>query len=179
MAKYIIVDVETDGPIPGDNSMLSLGACTLDEPEQTWYTEIKPIRLASYNPQTVEFLKNNGLDREEVKKNGMFPNLAMESFDRWLTEVAQGDRLRFVSDNAAFDPMFVFWYLHHFVGTCQFGFGALSLTSLYAGITGEMKRANEYKKKYRTVGHSHNALDDSRGNAGALRTMISKGLIKL
>lgn len=175
MTKYIIVDIEADGPIPGDNSMLSLGACTLDEPEETWYNELKPIQYARFVPETVEFLKNSGLDREEVKKHGMFPNLAMESFDKWLTEVARGDRLRFVADNAAFDSMFVFWYLHHFVGANQFGFSALSLTSLYAGFAKDIRKSSEYKK-LRTVKHSHNALDDARGNAGAMRVLQQKGI---
>ena len=176
--KHIIVDIETDGPCPGKGSILSLGACTLDESE-TWYKEFKPMAYVSCDWKTVAWLKEQGLDREELTKTGIPPREAMENFDNWLTFVAKGDRLRFVADNAGFDWMFVCYYLHHFVGSCQFGFSPLSLTSLYTGITGDMRRANEYKKKYRTVEHSHNALDDARGNAGALRTLASKGLITL
>lgn len=176
--KYIVVDIEADGPIPGDNSMLSLGACTLDEPEQTFYVELRPIQFARSNAETEKWLKEHGLDRNKLKVTGRFPVPAMEFFDTWLTNVANGDRLRFVSDNAAFDSMFVFWYLHHFLERNQFGFSAISLTSLYAGIAGDIKQSSDYKK-WRSIEHSHNALDDARGNAIALRTMIAKGLIKL
>ncbi len=40
---YICVDVETSGPIPGDFSMLSIGACTIYEPQRTFYIELKPV----------------------------------------------------------------------------------------------------------------------------------------
>lgn len=173
--KYIIVDIETDGPIPADYSMLSLGACTLDEPEETWYNEIKPLQYARFVPETVEFLKAHGLDREVVKKNGMYPFPAMESFDAWLTKIAQGDRLRFVADNAAFDSMFVFWYLHRHVDRNQFGHSALSLTSLYAGFAKDMRRSSDYKK-WRGTKHSHNALEDAQGNAQAMRELSRRGM---
>ena len=39
-----VVDVETDGPIPGDYSMISFGVVLLDEKlETTFYGQLKPI----------------------------------------------------------------------------------------------------------------------------------------
>ena len=40
---YISVDVEAAGPIPGEYSMLSLGACVTDSPQESFYIELKPI----------------------------------------------------------------------------------------------------------------------------------------
>jgi hypothetical protein len=40
---FISVDVETAGPIPGDYSLLSIGACVVDEPSQTFSCELQPI----------------------------------------------------------------------------------------------------------------------------------------
>jgi hypothetical protein len=41
---YIMVDVETDGPIPGDYSMISFGAVLVDEQlDKTCYGQLKPI----------------------------------------------------------------------------------------------------------------------------------------
>lgn len=177
--KYIIVDIESDGPVPGDYSMLSLGACTLDEPEETWYGTMKPLEGAKFLSKAVDFLRENGLDRDELVAVALPAFMVIHEFKGWLTKVAKGDRLRFVADNAGFDWMFVAWYLQHFVDDNPFGFSPLSITSLYAGISGDVKRSSEYKKKYRTVKHTHNALDDARGNAGALRTLANKGLIRL
>jgi hypothetical protein len=40
---FISVDIEADGPIPGDYSMSSLGAVVVDSSEQTFYAEFRPI----------------------------------------------------------------------------------------------------------------------------------------
>lgn len=171
--KYIVVDIEADGPNPSDYSMLSLGACTLDG--ETFYKELKPLRGKFGKPETVAFLKSVGLDRDVLKEKGEDPFEVMLEFNRWLTNVAKGDRLRFVADNAAFDSMFVFWYFHHFLNSNPFGFSALSLTSLYAGFAKDVRKSSDYKK-WRGEAHTHNALDDARGNAKAMKVLIEKGM---
>ena len=40
---YFSVDIESAGPIPGVYSMLSLGACVVNDTSQTFYVELKPI----------------------------------------------------------------------------------------------------------------------------------------
>lgn len=41
---YIMVDIESDGPIPGDYSMISFGAVLVDEQlDKTFYGQIRPI----------------------------------------------------------------------------------------------------------------------------------------
>ncbi|MGZ8559156.1 MAG: hypothetical protein ACXWWC_12515 [Chitinophagaceae bacterium] len=41
---YIMVDIESDGPIPGDYSMISFGAVLVDELlDKTFYGKLKPI----------------------------------------------------------------------------------------------------------------------------------------
>src|SRR5262249_14494450 len=39
---YVSVDVEADGRIPGEASMLSIGAVAVDQADQTFYAELKP-----------------------------------------------------------------------------------------------------------------------------------------
>ena len=41
--KYFSVDVEASGNTPGKYSMLSLGACLVDDLNNTFYRELKPI----------------------------------------------------------------------------------------------------------------------------------------
>ena len=39
-----MVDIESDGPIPGDYSMISIGAVVVDEQlDKTFYGQLKPI----------------------------------------------------------------------------------------------------------------------------------------
>ncbi|EDL3607905.1 3'-5' exonuclease, partial [Salmonella enterica subsp. enterica serovar Newport] len=39
---YVSVDIETSGPIPGEYSMLSIGACLVSNPENTLYLTLQP-----------------------------------------------------------------------------------------------------------------------------------------
>ena len=41
---YLMVDIESDGPIPGDFSMISFGAVLVDDRlDKTFYGKLKPI----------------------------------------------------------------------------------------------------------------------------------------
>jgi hypothetical protein len=40
---FISVDIETAGPIPGEYSMLSLGACVVGRRDEGFYAELKPL----------------------------------------------------------------------------------------------------------------------------------------
>ena len=40
---FISVDVETAGPIPGEFSLLSIGACDVDDESRSFSIELKPI----------------------------------------------------------------------------------------------------------------------------------------
>ena len=40
---YVSVDVEASGPIPGEYSLLSIGACSIFEPRSSFYVELKPL----------------------------------------------------------------------------------------------------------------------------------------
>ncbi|MHB1482666.1 MAG: 3'-5' exonuclease, partial [Bellilinea sp.] len=42
MKSYICVDVETAGPVPSRYALLSIGACTLGQPRESFYVELQP-----------------------------------------------------------------------------------------------------------------------------------------
>ncbi len=99
---YIMVDVETDGPIPGDYSMISFGAILVDEQlNKTFYGKLKPIS-STFIP---EALAVSGFTREETQSFND-PKTVMENFAAWLKEVSPS-RPSFISDNNGFDWMFI------------------------------------------------------------------------
>src|SRR5688572_31712892 len=60
---YIMVDIESDGPIPGDYSMISFGAVLVNEQlDKTFYGKLKPIS-EKYIP---EALAVSGFPGEET-----------------------------------------------------------------------------------------------------------------
>jgi DNA polymerase III alpha subunit (gram-positive type) len=127
---FISVDIETAGPYPGDYSMLSIGACTLDEPRQTFYIELKPVHSAL----TPEAFEIHGLSLHAMQERGVDPQEAMQRFASWLAEVTPaGHKPVMVAFNAPFDWMFVCDYFHRFLGWNPFGHTALDIKAYFMG----------------------------------------------
>jgi DNA polymerase III alpha subunit (gram-positive type) len=169
--SYIMVDVESDGPIPGDYSMICFGA-VLVQPglETTFYGQLKPVS-ERWIP---EALAVSGFTREEVLA---FPEPAgvTRDFAAWLKEHSEGQPM-FVSDNNGFDWQFINWYFHHFTGANPFGFSSTNLGSLYKGL---VKDTFQNFKHLRRTKHTHHPVDDAKGNAEALLTMKHEMGLKL
>lgn len=168
---YIMVDVETDGPIPGDYSMISFGAVLVDEHlDKTFYGQLKPIS-EQYIP---EALAVSGFSREETQAFDE-PQTVMANFAAWVKKVAT-DRPVFISDNNGFDWMFICWYFHHFTKANPFGFSSQNLGSLYKGL---VKDTFQNFKHLRKTKHTHHPVDDAKGNAEALLTLKKEYGLKI
>lgn len=161
-----MVDVESDGHIPGEYSMVCFGAVLVDEQlDKTFYGKLKPIS-EKYIPEALEvagFTREQTLDFEE-------PSKVMTAFAEWIEENKkdENDRPIFISDNNGFDWMFICWYFHHFIGKNPFGFSSQNLGSLYKGLVKDTKKNF---KKLRITKHDHNPVNDAKGNAEALLKM--------
>ncbi len=172
---YVSFDVEADGPIPGDYSMSSIGGVVVDRAgmfDRTFYRELKPIS-EKFDPEAAAV---SGLDRRKLIAEGADPADAMRDLAAWADSLKDDKDVRavFVSDNAGFDWGFANWYLHHFAGRNPFGFSCMSLTSLFKGFARDVRASFKHLRKTK---HSHNALDDARGNAEAIHAIIGQGLV--
>lgn len=167
----IMVDVESDGPIPGDYSMICFGAVVVDpELDKTFYGKVKPIS-EKWIP---EALKISGFTREETMHFNE-PKVVMEEFSEWLEQNSKG-RAYFISDNNGYDWQFINWYFHHFTGNNPFGFSSTNLGSLYKGVVKNMHKNFKHLRKTR---HTHNPVDDAMGNAEAFLTIKEKYDVKI
>lgn len=161
---YIVVDVEADGPVPGLYSMVSFGAIVVDESlDKTFYGECKPIS-GDWIP---EALAVSGFSREETMKFNE-PWDVMEDFAKWLNSLGE-KRLIFWSDNNGFDWQFINYYFHRFYGSNPFGFSSQNINSFYKG-----QQSNVFAsfKKLRKTKHDHHPVNDAKGNAEALLTIM-------
>ena len=162
---YISVDVEASGPIPGEYSMLSIGACEVESIENTFYIEIQPI-TEKFIP---EAMKVNGLSLENLERNGASPYEAMTKFADWVKRISNAKRPVFVAFNLAFDWSFVNYYFVMYGGNGYnnpFGLSGIDAESVWFGKTGcTWSEASKTHIK-RTLGlrldHTHNALDDAK-----------------
>ncbi|MDM8541646.1 exonuclease domain-containing protein [Desulfococcaceae bacterium HSG9] len=167
----VMVDIESDGPIPGDYSMISFGSVIVDEKlDKTFYGKLKPIS-DKWEP---EALKVSGFSREEVLKFAE-PRKVMAAFQNWLNDNCKS-RPMFFSDNNGFDWQFINWYFIHFLDKNPFGFSSTNLGSLYKGMVKDMFQNFKHLRK---TTHTHNPVDDAMGNAEALIHMKKEMGLKI
>ena len=158
-----MVDIEADGPIPGDHSMVCFGA-VLVEPalSHTFYGQLRPI-----SEQWVpEALAVSGFSREDTLGFDD-PHEVMARFAAWLGALDKKP-LVFIADNNGFDWSFVNWYFWHFLGSNPFGHSSQNLGSLYKGLVRDTTKSF---KHLRVTKHTHHPVDDAIGNAEALLRM--------
>lgn len=170
---YISVDVETAGPYPGQYSLLSIGACTLDIPRRTFYVELRPINK-NFTEEALEICQ---LSMSDLEQNGLEAEEAMEQFESWLqTVIPDGHRPVFVAFNATFDWMFVAHYFHRYLGHNPFGHAALDVKTFYMALHGvswvetSMRYVAPHYLGERSL--SHHALQDALDQADIFQRML-------
>ena len=172
---YFSVDVETAGPNPSQYSLLSIGACTIQEPHSPFYVELRPVNDA-LDPAAHAVHR---LDMEKLMENGLSPQEALNRFETWvLDQTPEGGKPVFVAFNAPFDWMFVNDYFHRYLGRNPFGHAALDMKAFFMGLTG----VSWSETTMRTVAQSyldnqeltHNALRDALDQKEIFTRMLSE-----
>lgn len=170
--SYIVVDVESDGPIIGNHSMVCFGAIIIEPTlSKTFYGKTKPIS----NIWKPDALAISGFSREEHEQFDE-PEKVMKEFAKWIKENSI-DKPIFISDNNGYDFAFINYYFHKFYGSNPFGWSSRRIGDLYCGM--KMDTRAQWKQLRKTK-HDHDPLNDARGNAEAVLEMQKMGLkIKL
>jgi DNA polymerase III epsilon subunit-like protein len=175
---YLSIDIEADGPVPGEYSMLSLGAVPVIRREGTWtvtahrfYAELEPLEGAKVQPaaQAVGALHLEGA--------ATAPDAAMTAFAAFIAEIKLelGDeRVVAAAKPTAFDCAFVNYYFWRYLGENPLGHSAFDLGSYLQGRfparnwgqrTKMMKRAGYIKP---SNPKDHHALADALEQAEVL-----------
>lgn len=158
--RDVSVDVEYDGPAPGLYSMISFGAVIVEQGlQRTFYTKLKPIS-DKYVP---DMLSVSGFTRAETMKFSD-PRDAMHNFEFWLTKNISGRPILW-SDNPGQDSAFLNYYFWRFLDRNPFGWSSSHIGSLYKGDCGDVYASFTH---LRDTHHTHNPVDDAKGNAEAL-----------
>lgn len=163
--RNISVDIEADGPAPGIYSMVCFGAVIVEAGlQRTFYAELKPIS----DIWLPDALAISGFSREQTLK---FPDPldAMQNFESWINKNVEGRPVLW-ADNNGFDAAFINYYFFKYLNRNPFGWSSANIGSLYKGIVGD-----EYSKftHLRETTHTHNPVDDAKGNAEALLKMFA------
>jgi len=166
---YVSTDVETDGPIPGENSMLSLGSVAFDAAGAeiaSFAINFETLPGAKANPRTMEWWQSQAEAWAAARRDPVEPAAAMQRYLAWLDRLP-GEPV-FVAYPLLFDMMFVYWYLIRFCGRSPFSHSGIDIkTMAYAAMGSAAYRAaakrnmpKEWKPPKNR--HSHVAIEDAR-----------------
>jgi hypothetical protein len=163
---YISTDIETDGPIPGPHSMLSLGSAAYTADKRllsTFTANFETLPEASAHPETAAWWLTQPEAWAACRSGLEAPEVAMQRYVEWI-ESLPGKPV-FVAYPAGFDFLFVYWYLMRFVGRSPFSFSALDMKSFAMAVLRkdyrDSTKRNMPKDWFDPLPHSHVALDDA------------------
>jgi DNA polymerase III alpha subunit (gram-positive type) len=166
---YFSIDIETDGPCPGLNSMLSLGVvalCPVRGELGFFEDNLKLLPEANPNPKTMsEFWSQWPQQYAATRVNVQDPADVFLRFDQWVNSF-DGVPVA-VAFPAGFDFSWIWYYSNRFVGNCAFSFSCIDLKTLAWSILGGNYR-HATKRRWpghwfsSKLNHTHVAIEDAR-----------------
>ena len=163
---YISTDVETDGPIPGPNSMLSLGSAAYTPNKaliSTFEANFELLPGAVGDLKTMAWWQSKPGAWKAHRENLQDPATAMRDYVSWIGTLP-GTPV-FVGYPAGFDFLFVYWYLIKFTGQSPFSFSALDIKSFaMAQLKTDYRQStkrNMPRRWFDKAPHTHKVLDDA------------------
>jgi hypothetical protein len=178
---YVSTDVETDGPIPGPHSMLSFGSAAYTAGKElvgTFSANLETLSGASGAPETMTWWQSQPEAWAACRKDPRPAEEVMPEYVRWLRGLP-GPPV-FVGYPAAFDFLFVYWYLIRFTGQSPFSHSALDIKTYAMALLrkpyrGSVKRAMP-RRWFDPLPHTHVALDDALGQGALFCNMLAENL---
>ncbi len=166
MEIYVSTDVETDGPIPGPYSLLSFGSAAYSaagELLDTFSANLEALPDAGSDAQTMAWWQAHPEAWAASRQNLETPETAMARYAAWL-DALPGTPV-FVGYPAAFDFMFVHWYLIRFAGRCPFARAALDIRTLAMALLNTdfltASKRDMPQRWFDESPHTHRAIDDA------------------
>ncbi len=163
---YVSTDVEADGPIPGPHSMLSFGSAAYLADKTlvaTFSANLETLPGASGHPATMAWWAKNQPAWDACRVDCQAPEVAMLNYVAWLK--ALPGRPVFVGYPAAYDFLFVYWYLMRFAGESPFSHSALDIKTFAMALLKTPYRDTTKHHMPRAwfdkLSHTHVALDDA------------------
>ncbi len=176
---YVSIDVETDGPIPGPHSMLSLGAAAYLADKTlvaTFETNFATLDGAMGNPRTMAWWQTQPEAWAACRENLRPPGEATTAFVEWA-EALPG-RPVFVAYPAGFDFLFVYWYMIRFTGRSPFSHSALDVKTLAMALLKkgyrDATKRNMPRRWFDDLPHTHKALDDAIEQGALFCNMLAE-----
>jgi len=163
----VVIDVEATGESAMTHSMIQIGH--VDSEGNEFKANMRPMEGKLINPYA---MKSINLTEDEVWR-WPDPAIQMAKYRSFLHNT-YFNKFKVIpwSDNPAFDWQYVHGYLVHFTGRNPMGHSMRRIGDYYAGIVGQRNATSRWKK-LRDTKHTHDALDDAKGNMEALQKIMN------
>lgn len=178
---YVSTDVETDGPIPGPNSMLSFASAAYRADKtlvDTFTANLETLPGAAGDPATMNWWSTQPKAWAATRTHLEPAEQAMPRYVAWIKRLP--GRPVFVGYPAGFDFLFVYWYLIRFAGESPFSFSALDVKSYAAAMLRceyrDTVKRNMPRRWFDDLPHTHVALDDAIEQGALFCNMLAENL---
>lgn len=180
---FVVTDIETDGPSPARNSMLSFASVAIDysgNVHGTFEAQLFPLADRAPAEKTMQWWATEPEAWAAATHNQERAETVMPNYADWV-ESLPGDKA-FCAAPILFDGPFMDFYLDRFAGTRALGGphtnriifrgGGVCLYTMAGTLRGQdylnwgMQRAPA--DWFGHIPHTHKAIDDARGYANVL-----------
>lgn len=175
---HVSTDVEADGPIPGPHSMLSFASAAFSADKKllgTFSANLITLPGAVGDPRTMAWWQGQPEAWRACREGPRDPAAVMPEYVVWLK--ALPGKPVFVGYPAAYDFMFVYWYLIRFAGESPFSHSALDIKTYAMALLGleyrESVKRNMPQDWFDELPHSHVALDDAKEQGALFCNMLA------
>lgn len=176
---YVSTDIEADGPIPGPHSMLSFASAAYMADKKlvsTFSANLITLPGAQAHPDTQAWWDKNPQAWDACRKDCKNPDVTMKDYVAWVKNLP--GKPVFVGYPAAYDFMFVYWYMIKFAGESPFSHSALDIkTYAMAVMKKEYRKStkrNMPKHWFDPLPHNHVALDDAIEQGALFCNMLTE-----
>jgi DNA polymerase III alpha subunit (gram-positive type) len=164
---YVSTDIESDGPLPGLNSMLSFGSAAFRENGEmvgVFSANLELLPGATPDPKTMsEFWDKNPEAWAACRKDLQPIEPTMQAYSKWIRDLP--GKPVFVGYPATFDHPFIHHYLIRFTGDNPMSFSGLDMKSYAMAKLGTTFRGTSKKTMPKSwfgpSKHTHVAIDDA------------------
>ncbi|MCG8362982.1 MAG: exonuclease [Pseudanabaenales cyanobacterium] len=146
--------------------MLSFASAAYIAPKEligTFSANLETLPDATSHPDTTDWWSKNPEAWEDCRRNCLSPEIAIKKYIAWLENLP--GKPVFVGYPAAYDFMFVYWYLIKYGGRSPFSHSALDIKTYgMAVLKTEYRKSTKNKMPkswFDNLPHTHRALDDA------------------
>jgi hypothetical protein len=180
---YVSTDIETDGPVPGINSMLSFGSAAYNAKKvllNTYSANLVTLPGASADAETLAWWQTQPEAWQACQQDQRSAEIVMPEYVAWLKSLP--GKPVFVGYPAAFDFMFITYYLYRFAGESPFAYFALDLKSYAMAVLKknflDVTKSNMPPEWFDELPYTHVALDDAISQGALFCNMLAANLSK-